>query len=242
MGSRDASAHEGHERARVDAAGEERAERHVGHHLAHDRLLQALAQRFDRVAIAPRSERHRRGVPIALHLHASVAPGQIAGRRQLPHVLQDGPGCDDVFVGEELVERLGIELARDFGPDEQRLHFRRQPQALGSLAPVERLLAGAVAGRHERPGAPVPQRKREHPAKARKQVHAPLLVAVDQDLDVRARSELVAERLELLLQVGEVVDLAVGDELDLTGLVGERLLPAGEVHDGQPPHGEADAT
>ena len=46
------------------------------------------------------------------------------------------------------------------------------------------------------------------------------------------------QRLELLLQVREVVDFAVGNQLNLTGLVRERLLTAREVDNRQPPHRE----
>ena len=84
----------------------------------------------------------------------------------------------------------------------------------GVWRPVERLLARAIARRQQRPRAPVPQRQREHPAQAREEVHAPLLVGVDQDFDVGAAPERVAERLQLVAQRWEVVDLAVGDELN----------------------------
>ena len=48
-------------------------------------------------------------------------------------------------------------------------------------------------------------------------------------------------RAELALDLLEVVDLAVGDDLDRAVLVGERLLAAGEVDDREPAHGQADA-
>ena len=46
---------------------------------------------------------------------------------------------------------------------------------------------------------------------------------------------------ELALQLVEVVDLAVGDDLDVAGLVEDRLLPAREIDDGEAAHAEADA-
>ena len=52
IGRREASLIKRHQRARVDAAGEERAERHVGHHLADHRLAQAVAQRLDGLGVA----------------------------------------------------------------------------------------------------------------------------------------------------------------------------------------------
>ena len=55
------------------------------------------------------------------------------------------------------------------------------------------------------------------------------------------RVEPVAVAFELLLQLAEVVDLAVGDDLDVAGLVQDRLLAACQIDDGQPAHAEADA-
>ena len=48
--------------------------------------------------------------------------------------------------------------------------------------------------------------------------------------------ERVPSLLQLAADLGEVVDLAVGDDLDRAVLVAERLLPAGEVHDRQAAH------
>ena len=46
---------------------------------------------------------------------------------------------------------------------------------------------------------------------------------------------------ELTLDVLKVVDLAVGDELDRSVLVGEGLLSSRQIDDRQPPHGQPDA-
>ena len=46
---------------------------------------------------------------------------------------------------------------------------------------------------------------------------------------------------KLLLQLEEVVDLAVGDDVHRAGLVGDRLLAGGDVDDRQAPHAERDA-
>src|SRR6185295_8485227 len=51
----------------------------------------------------------------------------------------------------------------------------------------------------------------------------------------------MTEAQELLTQLSIVVDLAVEHDRDLSSLVEYRLLPAGQVDDGEPPHREADA-
>src|ERR1051325_4497265 len=51
----------------------------------------------------------------------------------------------------------------------------------------------------------------------------------------------MAMRFKLALQLAEVVDLTIGDDLDVAGLIQDRLLAAGEIDDRQPPHAEAHA-
>ena len=161
--------------------------------------------------------------------------------RQLANVLEDGPRRDDVFVGQELVDRFEVDLAAHLGARQQRLDLGAEQQTGRRLRVVERLLAGAVARGQQRPRAAVPQRQREHAAKPAEKRLAVLFVGVRQHFDVGARVERVPLLLELAADLGEVVDLAVGDHLDGAVLVGERLLPAGEVHDRQPAHRQRDA-
>ena len=161
--------------------------------------------------------------------------------RHLVHALEHRARRDDVFVGQELVERDRIELARHFRTNQQRFDFRCEQQALRGLGPVERLLAGAVAGGDQGPRSTVPDRQREHASQADQEILAPLLVGVHEDFDVGvSRMKAVAVPLELVLQLAEVVDLTVGDDLDVAGLVQDRLLAARQVDDGQAAHAKAD--
>ncbi len=65
---------------------------------------------------------------------------------------------------------------------------------------------------------------------------------MNQHLDVRRQAaESVAEPAQFLLQLEVVVDLAVGDDVDGAGLVGDRLLAGGDVDDGEPPHPQGHA-
>jgi hypothetical protein len=113
---------------------------------------------------------------------------------------------------------------------------RRPPD--GDLRVVERLDAEVVAAEHEpaRTGRPpeVGDRVRPHAVEAGRAVVAPLLVGVDDDLGVGLRGEGVAQLLELGAQLAVVVDLAVEDEPDRLVLVGDRLVAAGPVDDGEP--------
>ena len=65
---------------------------------------------------------------------------------------------------------------------------------------------------------------------------------MDEDFDVGvSRAEPVAVLFQLALNLAEIVDLAVGDDLDVAGLVQNRLLAARQVNDGESAHAEPDA-
>ncbi len=100
---------------------------------------------------------------------------------------------------------------------------------------VQRLDAHPVASQEQRLGVGIPQREREHAAKALDTALTPRLPSVHDDFRVAARVELVTEGLQLGNQLLVVVDLAVEDDDDGAVLVVERLLTGRDVDDGQPP-------
>ncbi len=63
-----------------------------------------------------------------------------------------------------------------------------------------------------------------------------LLVEVQQGLAIRAGAQVVALRSQVARELAVVVDLAVGDQPQRAVLVRQRLVPAGEIDDRQPPH------
>ena len=77
------------------------------------------------------------------------------------------------------------------------------------------------------------------PRSLRDEILPPFLVGVDDGLGVGPRPENVAARLELLPELGEIVDLAVVGRPDRQVLVGQRLVPAREVDDAQAPRPQA---
>ena len=69
-------------RRRVDAAGEEHAERHVGDEVAADRVVETLAQRLDHARLARRERSGpaaRLELPVALDVHARRARRRAGG-------------------------------------------------------------------------------------------------------------------------------------------------------------------
>ena len=69
----------------------------------------------------------------------------------------------------------------------------------------------------------------------------PLLIRVHQHLDVGPTSEVVATISQLPTQRFEIVDLAVGDEMDFAVLTLDRLLSPVDVDDREPAHRKTDA-
>ncbi len=61
-----------------------------------------------------------------------------------------------------------------------------------------------------------------------------LLVQVEDDLAVGPRAEPVSPALQLAADALEIVELSVHDDLDGAVLVGDGLIPGGEIDDRQP--------
>mmetsp|Transcript_8084 Transcript_8084/g.25306 ORF Transcript_8084/g.25306 Transcript_8084/m.25306 type:complete len:412 (+) Transcript_8084:938-2173(+) len=187
--------HRGHQR-RVEAARQQHAPRHVGHHPALDRLL----ERFPEHAVVARRGRQ----------HA-VAP-----RRRVPQRVL-------LRVRLPAVARLELlDLAAVAG---QRLHLRRDPHR-PVLAPtqVERRDPDVVARGAVEPRALVVDDEGEHASQQRARLlQAELAIQRNEHLAVRARLGLVGEAavLQELVELAVVVDLAVGRHDDGT-LLDER--------------------
>ncbi len=230
-------------RARVDAARQERAERDVADQAhAHGFVQQLVEPRQvlalpHRVAIA--GERQR---PVAFDPHAAALDDHPVGRRQFLDVAEDGVRRRDVLQGKVGIERLGAPFPRDPGVLEDGLDLRAEHQATAAESGViERLDAESVAREEHSLRPAVPHRKREHAAEALDDGLSPLLVAVDDDLGVRAGLEGVPGTLQLGANVLEVVDLPVEHHPDRSVFVRQRLVACLQVDDAETPVAEAQA-
>ena len=156
-------------------------------------------------------------------------------RGQLADVAEDRVRRGDRVEREERLERVGVDLAA-----RQRAQLGREAQLAADVPVVERLDPVAVAREHEAAARGVPDRDREHPAQPLGEAGAVLLVEMDEHLGVGVRAEGVPGALELVAQLGVVVDLAVLDDDDAAVLVRDRLVAAGEVDDREAPRAERD--
>ncbi len=140
------------------------------------------------------------------------------------------------------MDGAAVYLAPDRGVEEQRRELRAEDERAGRLRVEQGLLADPVARQEQLLLALVPDGEGEHAAQVLRRVRAPLLVGVDDGLGVAVGAEAVAEVFEPFFKLAEVVDLAVEDDPGGALFVGDGLLPAREVDDGEPPHGEPDVT
>src|SRR5262249_20575199 len=92
------------------------------------------------------------------------------------------------------------------------------------------------------PALLVPERERVHAVEFADEVIAVLLVRMHDDLGVTAGTEAVPGLLETSSELAEVVDLAVAHDPQPLVLVGDGLMTAREIDDGEAAHPEQDVT
>ncbi len=228
--------HEADDDARVDAAREQRAQRHVGDQAAADGRFDALADEREPVALALRPELLELRVP--LKANRAVLRDEHVPRRQLLDALETRP-ARDVLEREVRVDRDRVDLTRHPRQAQQRLQLGgERERAVRELRPQERLLADSVASEHEAFARLIPERDREHPRQVLGEPRPVLLVQVRDDGRVAGAADLVPAPGEVLAELEEVVDLAVEDRDDVPRLVLDGLAAGDEVDDLQAPVAE----
>ncbi len=224
--------HGAHDERAVDAARQERAQRHVRDetllHRRKEELTYPCRRGVERRGVAHRLLGANGEVPVATHLVRSTkrvqfprggldladAPVERAWRRHIP-------------MREKLGDRSGVDGPVEPRVREDRLDLRAQHQPRIVFVDEQRLLAGAVAGQQQRAVARVPQREREHAVEARDSGGAPRLPRRDDDLGVALRAKREALGDQLLAQFLEVVDLTVEAERHATVGAEHRLVGVG---------------
>ena len=232
--------HRVHDGITIDAAGQERRERHF----AHETHPRRFVEQFEHATLAfllghlvPLVERR---LPVALRLHPLLAEETPVRRRQLVHALEDRQWVRHVTKREELRHGVGAQLTAD-AKRVKSLDLGRKREAAVRIGPVERLLADAIAGAEQLVTANIRKRERKHPTKARGQSRSPGSIPVQQDFCVAVGPEAMPLALEFGTQFEVVVDLAVERDDELPILGGHRLLAARDVDDRQPTMREAEA-
>ena len=143
--------------ARVQAPGEQDADRDVGHHAAVDRGAQRVEQGVLPVVLVPELLLRQPAVgrrPVALLRAPPVGlDDEQRGRRQLADALQDRVGRrHDAVPGEVVVQRDRVDRRVDAPAREQPGQRRAEAQRPADVREVQRLDAQAVA-REQQPAA-----------------------------------------------------------------------------------------
>ncbi len=233
--------HDPHDRARVDAAAQEGAERHVGHRAGAGRPPRA-ARRTSRAASSSEPSSARRAVeagdrrlPVALddRLAAGLEGEHVAGR-QAADAVEERARRRHVAEGQVGGDRAWIEPARNRGVGEQRLDLAAEDQA--PAAATSRTAASCRAGRgraraaarrsSQTAKANMPSSRRASSHRRRRPRPGARCTSVSP-----CGAELVPSRAQLVAQLAEVVDLAVEDDRDRRVLVGDRRIAGDEVDD-----------
>ena len=172
-------------RGRVDPATEKHPDRHVGEGVFGDDFAEHRSQPFDRL-VGVGHLGLGDGVPVAFDVQPPV-PDQLVAGWELSDARMHRLGRRRVLVGQVVSQCGAVQL----GPAqfEQCLDLRREGQAAGQLAIVERFDADAVTHGEQPARLGVPDREGEHPAQ---RVHASIAVSpvqVQQYLGVAVRDE-----------------------------------------------------
>jgi hypothetical protein len=216
------------DQAGVQPAGEQHADRDVGHEAPADGDPQRLLDRVLPVAGRPGGVL---GTPLVAGLPVPVLVGGAVGlddphggRGQLADAVEDGPRRgDDGVPGEVVVQRDRVDGGVDLPGLHQRGQRRGEPQPARRLGQVQRLDAQPIAGEHHAAGVALGDDEREHAVQVRDDVGAPVVVALEDHLGVAGREEAVAVALELGAQLLVVVDAAVEDRGQAELVVDHRL-------------------
>ncbi len=234
--------HERDDRARVDAARQERADRHVADHLHARRLLEARAGLRDPVVRGTRRVDGRRNPPVAALLDAAALGHEHRRGRELRDSAEHRLRRRHVAEREIGGQRGRIERGGHAGHRQDRLRFAREQQAPAVVADVQRLHAQPVAADDEAGPPRVPEREREHPVQVLDARVAVGLVQVQDRFAVGRSPERVTLGDQRFAQLAIVVDLAVGDEPQRAVLVRQRLVTAADVDDRQAAHPQRERT
>ncbi len=135
-------------------------------------------------------------------------------RRQGPHGPAQGQRLGNGAPEEEAREARRIHLARHGAACLQRLHLGGEAQASRLCREVERLDPQRIAGQQEAFVAVVPDGQAVHPPQAAEHGRALTGIEGEDDLGVAVRAEAHAFAFQLPAQIGEVVDLAVEDDME----------------------------
>ena len=240
---------QGRDRRRVDPAGQECADGHVGTHVLGDRILEYRGDLVVASLLGVGHERHggEPGDEVPRHLGRTTGPDAgVAARLQPAHAAVQGLGLRHVLQHGVVLQCALVDGEVDVGDGsevQKALLLAADDRAARTGRHEHRLDAEGVARAEQFSLDGVPQREREHASQAMERVGAPVVVGGEDRLAVTVGGEHgPVTRRQFVPQFEVVVDLAVEDQLVASRLLGrspaQRLVAVGDVDDGQPVEAE----
>src|SRR5205085_3045763 len=164
-GRRTLLGHERHDRARINSARQERAERHFRHQAHAHRVAQKFERSLARLLLRDFYFLREVGLPVALDLYLAVGlQGERVAGLQLAYVAVGRLRRGHAHEGEVVVYGLAVDFAPDRRVHEERRELRAEQKRSADLRVEQRLFADAVAREEELLSARVPDGEGEHAA------------------------------------------------------------------------------
>ena len=234
--------HGGDDGARVDAAAQEGADRHVADLVPRHGRGQEQTQPVDELLLRRALVGLEREVPVPLDSDRPAGRRHRNPRRlELAHALDDAVRRSRRQKREQVAHAFPVQVPFDFRQLENRLQLRRKHEIAVDLRVVERLDAQTIAREKQLPPPFVPDREGKHAAQIPDGLRAEVLVQMDDRFRIAFGAEHVAAPRQQPPKLPVVVDLAVEHDPDRAVLVRHGLLAVLEIDDAQAPHAEADA-
>ena len=229
-------------RLEIEAAAQQRADRHVAYQPQLHRLVQDRVHVVDQVVEASNL---MMPVPLLADMgdlrvvlfgrYLAVADSNDVARKNGTHVLHQGLGRQgvDVAIERPFEQAVAIHL-RPLEQPHERLDLGGKQQVRPAPGIIERLDAVAIADQSDVAALGIEDREGEHADEAIHAAFAPFHVGVQDHLGVGARAEAVPEPQKLLANRLEVIDLAVvGDPPASAGITHGHVARRRQVDDAE---------
>lgn len=214
---------------RIEPAGQQHPNRHVGNQPSPDRLAQPV--KHHRAPFLARTGFVLGGaiegeIPVAgFCLPAVRLDDHQRRRRQLANLGKNGMrGRNHGMERHVVMQRDRIDLCRDAAAGEERRQGGGEAHAAPPNRIVERLDAKTVAAQDEAAGLPFTQGKGEHAVEPSHRPGAPGMPCLQDDLGIAVGEEAISLRRQLVAQFTVIVDAAVEDDLQAQLGIGHWLL------------------
>ena len=171
-------------------------------------------------------------VPVAVDVHTCAVGRQITAGRHLVHAGERRAIRGMHHPAVQIEHRLVVPPQRH-AEFFQRLHLRGDVARAVVEGVLERLDAEPITAGEKRAVVFVPDRERKLAPQLMEACRAEVFVEVQRNLAVRPGAERVAARLEFEADPLEVVELAVGRDVQPAVFIRDWLLAGGEVDDAQ---------